>query len=70
MKATMMKVSDPIIFGHAVEAFFEPVFDKHNDIFEEIGELTKEISDMKATQPSEQPPDNSVIEVSGNETNI
>ena len=27
MKATMMKVSDPIIFGHAVEAFFEPVFD-------------------------------------------
>ena len=37
MKATMMKVSDPIIFGHAVEAFFEPVFDKHNDIFEEIG---------------------------------
>ena len=37
MKATMMKVYDPIIFGHAVEAFFEPVFDKHNDIFEEIG---------------------------------
>lgn len=37
MKATMMKVSDPIIFGHAVEAFFEPVFDKHSDTFEEIG---------------------------------
>jgi len=29
LKATMMKVSDPIIFGHAVRAFFKPVFDKH-----------------------------------------
>ncbi len=29
MKATMMKVSDPIIFGHAVSVFFEPVFTKH-----------------------------------------
>ena len=28
MKATMMKVSDPIIFGHAVRAFFAPVFEK------------------------------------------
>ncbi|KIN72492.1 NADP-dependent isocitrate dehydrogenase [Sulfitobacter guttiformis] len=31
MKATMMKVSDPIIFGHAVKAFLAPVFDKHGD---------------------------------------
>ncbi|OOR93430.1 isocitrate dehydrogenase (NADP(+)) [Moraxella caviae] len=31
MKATMMKVSDPIIFGHAVKAFFAPVFEKHGD---------------------------------------
>lgn len=37
MKATMMKVSDPIIFGHAVKAFFKPVFDKYNDLFSEIG---------------------------------
>ncbi len=37
MKATMMKVSDPIIFGHAVEAFFAPVFDKHSETFEKIG---------------------------------
>ena len=37
MKATMMKVSDPIIFGHAVEAFFAPVFDKHGKLLEEIG---------------------------------
>ena len=31
MKATMMKVSDPIIFGHAVKAFFAPVFEKYGD---------------------------------------
>ncbi|SHH77917.1 NADP-dependent isocitrate dehydrogenase [Winogradskyella jejuensis] len=37
MKATMMKVSDPIIFGHAVRAFFKPLFEKHSNTFEEIG---------------------------------
>lgn len=37
MKATMMKVSDPIIFGHAVEVFFSELFQKHEDTFEEIG---------------------------------
>lgn len=37
LKATMMKVSDPIIFGHAVKVFFEPVFSKHAETFEEIG---------------------------------
>jgi len=37
MKATMMKVSDPIIFGHALEAFFEEVFAKHSDTFKSIG---------------------------------
>ena len=31
MKATMMKVSDPIIFGHAVKVFFTPVFEKFGD---------------------------------------
>ena len=31
MKATMMKVSDPIIFGHAVRAFFADVFAEHHD---------------------------------------
>ena len=35
MKATMMKVSDPIIFGHAVKAYFQDVFDKHGDALEE-----------------------------------
>ena len=37
MKATMMKVSDPIIFGHAVRVFFAPVFEKYQDVFDEIG---------------------------------
>ena len=37
MKATMMKVSDPIIFGHAVKLFFSDVFEKHQVIFDEIG---------------------------------
>ncbi len=37
MKATMMKVSDPIIFGHAVKVFFKDIFEKHADVLEEIG---------------------------------
>ncbi len=37
MKATMMKVSDPIIFGHGVEVFFAPVFEKHADTFKTLG---------------------------------
>ena len=41
MKATMMKVSDPIIFGHGVEAFFKPVFAKHGATIAELGVNTK-----------------------------
>ncbi|WP_018274312.1 NADP-dependent isocitrate dehydrogenase [Teredinibacter turnerae] len=37
MKATMMKVSDPIIFGHAVKVFYNSVFDKHAATFAELG---------------------------------
>ncbi len=37
MKATMMKVSDPIIFGHAVKVFYKDVFEKHAATFAEIG---------------------------------
>lgn len=37
LKATMMKVSDPIIFGHAVTVFFAPVFEKHGDTLRELG---------------------------------
>ena len=37
MKATMMKVSDPIIFGHCVSVYFEDVFKKHGKVFAELG---------------------------------
>jgi isocitrate dehydrogenase len=37
MKATMMKVSDPIIFGHCVRVFFEELFTKHAPLFEDLG---------------------------------
>ena len=37
LKATMMKVSDPIIFGHGVKAFFSQVFEKHADVLEQAG---------------------------------
>ena len=37
LKATMMKVSDPIIFGHVVTVFYQAVFDKHQALFDELG---------------------------------
>jgi len=37
MKATMMKVSDPIIFGHAVRTFFKDLFEKHGNTFDDLG---------------------------------
>jgi len=37
LKATMMKVSDPIIFGHVVRTFLAPVFEKHGSTFDELG---------------------------------
>ena len=37
LKATMMKVSDPIVFGHAVTVYFKDAWDKHSDTFEELG---------------------------------
>lgn len=41
MKATMMKVSDPIIFGAAVDVFYKEVFDKYGDLLKELGVNTK-----------------------------
>ena len=41
LKATMMKVSDPIIFGHGVRAYYKNAFEKHSNIFEEIGVDTR-----------------------------
>ena len=37
LKATMMKVSDPILFGHAVKVFFADVFAKHDALLDELG---------------------------------
>ncbi|ROS04569.1 isocitrate dehydrogenase [Sinobacterium caligoides] len=37
LKATMMKVSDPIMFGHAVTVYFKDVFEKYAELFEELG---------------------------------
>ncbi|GAA3517736.1 NADP-dependent isocitrate dehydrogenase [Aquimarina addita] len=61
MKATMMKVSDPIIFGHAVEVFFKDVFTKHAATLEEInvevnngfGDLLNKIKKLPDTKRTE-----------------
>ncbi|HIF02032.1 MAG TPA: NADP-dependent isocitrate dehydrogenase, partial [Nitrospinaceae bacterium] len=61
MKATMMKVSDPIIFGHGVTVFFEDVFTKHEKIFKELGvnannglgDVHAKIKDLPADQKAE-----------------
>ena len=37
LKATMMKVSDPVIFGHVVHMFFEELFEKYEDTFQRLG---------------------------------
>lgn len=37
LKATMMKVSDPIMFGHAVTVYYAPLFEKYAELFQEIG---------------------------------
>lgn len=49
MKATMMKVSDPKIFGHGVKAFFADVFEKHEKTFTELGvDVTNGFGDVVA----------------------
>jgi isocitrate dehydrogenase len=49
MKATMMKVSDPIIFGHAVRVFFKDLLEKHSAAFAEIGvDLNNGFGDLVA----------------------
>ena len=58
MKATMMKVSDPIIFGHCVKVFFEDVFTKHADLFAKLGVSANngfgDVTDKIAGLPEEQ----------------
>jgi len=41
LKATMMKVSDPVMFGHCVEVFYKSVFEKHAALFQELGVNSK-----------------------------
>lgn len=49
MKATMMKVSDPIIFGHTVAVFYKDVLTKHADLFAELGvDVNNGIGDVYA----------------------
>ena len=49
LKATMMKISDPIMFGHAVEVYYKDVFAKHSALFEELGvEANNGIGDVYA----------------------
>jgi len=49
LKATMMKVSDPIMFGHAVSVFFKNVFDKHGTQLKEMGvNINNGFGDMEA----------------------
>jgi len=58
MKATMMKVSDPIIFGHCVKVFFKDIFEKHADVIAELGVDVKngfgDLIDKIETLPAEQ----------------
>ena len=61
MKATMMKVSDPIIFGEMVEAYYSDVFEKHAAVFDElgvqskngIGDVYQKIKDLDADKRNE-----------------
>lgn len=61
LKATMMKVSDPILFGHAVSVFFSDVFEKHAETFRALGvtpnlglgDLYKKIETLPAEKKSE-----------------
>ena len=49
MKATMMKVSDPIIFGHCVSVFYADIFDKHAETLKSVGiEPNNGIGDLYA----------------------
>ena len=49
MKATMMKVSDPIIFGHAVSAYYASLFEKYGDVLNSLGvDVSNGIGDLYA----------------------
>ena len=63
LKATMMKVSDPIMFGHAVEVYYQDVFQKHADTLKELGVAPNNgIGDLYAKIKSLPDAERSVIE--------
>ncbi len=61
VKATMMRVSHPIVFGHAVKIFYKEAFDKHQELFDELGvnvnnglaDLYDKIESLPASQHDE-----------------
>ncbi|MEM6757220.1 MAG: NADP-dependent isocitrate dehydrogenase, partial [Planctomycetota bacterium] len=61
MKATMMKVSDPIIFGHCVKVFYKALFDQHADALDKLGvnanngfgDVLSKIASLDATTQAE-----------------
>ncbi len=61
LKATMMKVSDPIMFGHAVKVFYKEVFEKYADTFSKLGvdannglgDVYSKIADLPASEKQE-----------------
>lgn len=61
LKATMMKISDPIMFGHAVKVYYKDVFEKHATLFDQIGvdanngigDVYARIADLPADQKAE-----------------
>jgi isocitrate dehydrogenase len=61
LKATMMKVSDPIMFGHAVKVYFEDVFKKHENVLSQLGinpnnglgDILAKIKNLPAAQKEE-----------------
>jgi len=61
VKATMMKVSHPIVFGHAIKIYYKEAFDKHGHLFDELGinvnngmaTLHEKIAELPASQREE-----------------
>ncbi|NND55363.1 MAG: NADP-dependent isocitrate dehydrogenase, partial [Gammaproteobacteria bacterium] len=61
LKATMMKISDPIMFGHAVETYFADLFTKHASTFDELGvdarngfgDVVEKIAELPAAKKAE-----------------
>ncbi len=69
LKATMMKVSDPILFGAAVRAFFKPVLDKHSAAIEAAGvDFNNGLGDLMGKLPDMDAHDREAIETSIAET--